>query len=123
MIRGVVTPQREAIIRIRIFGSVGQEDEVGAVLDTGFNDFLALPPALVTAMGLPFAAPLLAALADGTVVELSCYRAAVHWDGQRRDVLVVACDGRPLVGMSLLYGYDLHIEAVDGGLVTIERRD
>ena len=85
--------------------------------------FCHFPPQIVEAMGLPFAAPLLAELADGSVVELSCYRAAILWDGQRRDVIALSCDGRPLAGMSLLYRYDLHIEAVDGGLVTIVRRD
>ena len=123
MIQGIVTPQREAVIRLHIFGSASQEAEIEAILDTGFNDFLALPLAIITAMDWPFAAPLLATLADGIIVETSCYRAAVLWDGERRDILAVACDGGPLIGMSLLYSCDLHVEAVDGGLVTIQRRD
>src|SRR2546423_508349 len=123
MIRGIVTPQREAIIRLRIFGPAGLDEEVEAVVDTGFNDFLALPTGQIRAMNLPFAAPLLATLADGRVVETDCHRAAVVWDDQRREVLVVACDGGPLVGMSLPYGYNLYLEAMDGGLVTIERRN
>ena len=82
-----------------------------------------MPSAAIDSFKLPFAAPLLATLADGRVVETSSYRAIVLWDGDRRDALVVACDGGPLVGMSLLYGFDLRVEAVDGGTVTIERRN
>src|SRR3954453_12366630 len=122
MIRGIVTDQREAIIRLRILASTAQEQEIDAVVDTGFNDFLALPSDQIKTLDLPFAAPLLATLADGTVVETNSYRAAVMWDSQRRDVLVVACDGGPLVGMSMLYGCNLFLEAKDGGAVIIERQ-
>jgi hypothetical protein len=35
----------------------------------------------------------------------------VLWDGQQRYVEADAVDTTPLVGMSLLDGYDLHIQA------------
>jgi hypothetical protein len=44
----------------------------------------------------------------------------VIWDGQARTVESDAADSEPLVGMSLIYGYDLRIQAVDGGTVTLE---
>jgi clan AA aspartic protease len=122
MIRGVVTSEREAVIQIRVSGPA-EELELEAIVDTGFNDFLTLPQGLIDDLHLPFAAPMLAALADGNVVETSSYRATVHWDEELREIFVVACDGGALVGMSLLYGHDLHIEAVDGGLVTTKRRN
>jgi predicted aspartyl protease len=121
MISGIVTPQREPVIRLRIFGPAAEE-EFETVIDTGFNDFLALPGTIIESLALSFEAPLLATLADGRVIETKSYRAAVWWDGVRREVLAVACDGGPLAGMSLLYGCDLHVEAVDGGTVRIERR-
>lgn len=37
MIRGVITPDREAIIRIGVRGSGGQKAQMDAVIDTGFN--------------------------------------------------------------------------------------
>jgi hypothetical protein len=43
------------------------------------------------------------------------------WDGHPRTILVEAADTDPLIGMSLLYGYDLHIQAIDGGNVTLQR--
>lgn len=120
MIQGVVTPDREAVIRLVVRGSQGQEHEVEAVIDTGFNDYLTLPPDLVTALGLPFAAPTQATLADGSVAQMNYHRATVVWDGAPRSALVLACEGGALVGMSLLYGYDLYVQAVDGGIVTIK---
>lgn len=42
------------------------------------------------------------------------------WDGQFRSLSVNAAETDPLVRMSLLYGHDLRIQAVEGGTVTIE---
>ena len=120
MIQGIVTPEREAVIRLMVRGPQGQEQELEAVLDTGFNDWLTLPPELVAALGLPFAAPARATLADGSEVEMNYHRAAVIWDGALRSGLVLACEGGSLVGMSLLYGHEMYVNIVDGGLVTIK---
>jgi len=49
MIRGVVTSQREAVIQLSVAG-LDLEEVVEAVIDTGFNDFLSLPPALIEAL-------------------------------------------------------------------------
>jgi hypothetical protein len=35
-------------------------------------------------------------------------------------VLVLAADGGPLVGLSLLYGHRVTLDVVDGGRVSIE---
>ena len=42
------------------------------------------------------------------------------WDGQEQIIDVAASDADPLVGMALLYGFKLQIEAIEGGRVTIE---
>lgn len=42
------------------------------------------------------------------------------WDGQFRSLSVNAAETDPLERMSLLYGHDLRIQAVEGGTVTIE---
>jgi len=44
----------------------------------------------------------------------------VLWDGQHRYVEADAVDTMPLVGMSLLEGYDLHIQVAEGGRVVIQ---
>ncbi|MEX2140717.1 MAG: hypothetical protein WD894_15755 [Pirellulales bacterium] len=56
MIRGVVTPEREAVVSLDLHGPDDNDEQVDAVIDTGFNDFLTLPPQLVSALNLPFAA-------------------------------------------------------------------
>lgn len=51
---------------------------------------------------------------------LNVYLAKVLWHGREREVLALEADGRPLVGMSLLYGNRVVLAVVDGGDVTID---
>ena len=51
----------------------------------------------------------------------SMYEASVLWDGKLRRVLVQAVNTTPLVGMGMLEGYELRIEAVAGGGVVITK--
>ncbi len=48
------------------------------------------------------------------------YKATVIWNGQERIIDVAASEADPLLGMSLLYGFKLQIEAIEGGVVAIE---
>ncbi|MBI3910690.1 MAG: clan AA aspartic protease [Armatimonadetes bacterium] len=88
MISGQVTPAREAVTRLLLRGTAGREEEIQAVIDTGFNGALTLPPALVAALGLPPRGHRQVALADGSHVLLSAYRTIVIWDGTPRAVAV-----------------------------------
>ena len=59
MITGVVTTDREAIIQLEVHGPALQIEVVDAIIDTGFDGWLSLPPALIGQLGLtPVAAPL-----------------------------------------------------------------
>ena len=49
------------------------------------------------------------------------YAGTVIWDGQPCQVEVDAADTDPILGMSLLYGFELNVQTIDGGLVTIQR--
>jgi predicted aspartyl protease len=53
------------------------------------------------------------------MTSVAVYRATIIWDGQRRDVLVGAADGNPLIGMMLLDGFELRIQVKDSGSITI----
>ena len=55
-----------------------------AVVDTGFNGFLILPPDVVAELGLPFVSIGRATLDDGTEIVYDIYGVAVRWDGQSR---------------------------------------
>ena len=50
MIEGFVNANLEAVVNVPIRGPAGQTREVEAVIDTGFNGFLTLPPSLVVEM-------------------------------------------------------------------------
>ena len=118
---GIVTPYHEAIIQVPIQAVDTQEQQVEFILDTGFSGSLTLPQSIITALGLPFRSRGSAILADGSKAEFDIYAATVIWDGEQRRVLVEAADTDPLVGMGLLYGFNINIQAIDGGSVKIER--
>jgi len=119
MITGMVNANREAIIRLLAVGLQGHQQDIEAIIDTGFTGFLTLPPALVTALGLSWLCRQPGMLADGRVEYFDVYVATVIWDGQPRTVEVEAADTDPLVGMSLLDHHALRIDILDGGVVTI----
>lgn len=48
------------------------------------------------------------------------YTATVIWDGKLKTIDVAASETEPLIGMSLLYGFKLEIEAVENGTVSIK---
>ena len=90
------------------------------MIDTGFDGTLTLPSADIIALGLPWRRRGRALLADGTESVFDIYEATVMWDGILRRVAVDAADIASLIGMRLLDGYELTIQAVVGGQVTIK---
>jgi clan AA aspartic protease len=120
MMFGVVNNNCEAIIKVAV-GRIGSPKiTIDAVIDTGFTSFLSLPLSIITDLDLPWHYRDVGTLGDGSEVVFEIYKAAVIWDGQNQIVDVAASDTDPLVGMSLLYGFKLQIEAIEGGAVTIE---
>lgn len=117
---GTVSPDGEPRLGMKVYGPTGTEVHVEAVVDTGFTGYLTLSPADITSLALIFHGRAQAMLADGTVVTLRKYEARVDWHGQRRDVLVLAADGGPLLGTALVHGSRLTIEMIDGGDVMIQ---
>ena len=67
MITGIVNANREATIHLTVQGPGGQEQETEAVIDTGFNGSLTLPPAFITVLGLTWLTQGRAMLGDGRV--------------------------------------------------------
>jgi clan AA aspartic protease len=120
MILGVVNIRREATIRLPVRDTTGREHEIEAILDTGFNGSLTLPPAIVNTLGLPWRTRSLVMLANGAEELCDIYAATVIWEGRLRDILVEEAETDPLVGMALLYGHDVRMQVVEGGNVVIE---
>jgi clan AA aspartic protease len=90
------------------------------VIDTGFDGTLILPPALIATLGLVWRRRGRALLADGSESLFDSYEAIVVWDGEPRRIAVDEADIDPLVGMSLLHGYELTVQAIEGGTVIIQ---
>jgi clan AA aspartic protease len=80
MISGVVNGNLEATIRLLIRGPGGPEQEIEAVIDTGFNGFLTLSPALVRRLGLPHLGQSRVLLANGREELLDLYEVTLLWD-------------------------------------------
>ncbi len=92
-----------------------------ALLDTGHNGALMLPPEQVGTLGLRFIRTDTANVADGRRVPVPVYAARVVWDGMERATSVIAAGSQPILGMSLTLGHKITVEMVDGGAVAVER--
>ena len=79
-------------IPLTVRGPAGQEREVEAVIDTGFDGTLSLPLADIIALGLPWRRRGRALLADGTDSVFDIYEATVVWDGMPPRVAIDAAD-------------------------------
>ncbi|MGG6270050.1 clan AA aspartic protease [Leptolyngbya sp. AN03gr2] len=120
MMQGVVNLSCEATISLVIRNANRQTQLINAVIDTGYTGFLSLPREIIVALDLPWTGIDRGTLGDGSEVTFEVYVATIIWDGQYRNIPVNEAETDPLVGMSLLYGYDLFIRAVEGGNVTIK---
>ena len=123
MIEGAVNANLEAVVTLPLQDSSGQTREVEAVVDTGFNGYLTLPPMLMEDLDLPVVGDSEATLADGSQAAFDVYGVTVLWDGQPMYVETGAVGGDPLVGMALLYRHNLNIDVEDGGRVVIQARE
>ena len=117
---GFVNQSCEAIISVAVGDSNAPKQMVDSVIDTGFTGFLSLPLSIITTLGLPWHFRDVGTLGDGSEVIFAMYRTTVIWDGHLQVIDVAASEADPLVGMSLLYGFKLQIEAVEEGTVVIE---
>jgi clan AA aspartic protease len=105
-----------------VFRLAGQPDlQIEFVVDTGFDGLLALPPAAIAALGLPFWYVLTANFANDRDEQVAVHRATILWDGAEQEVQVLATGRRPLLGTLLMDGCDLHIRFADQGAVTLQR--
>lgn len=117
---GRVNQNCEATIRFVVSNENEQRQVVDAVIDTGFTGFLTLPVAVIESLGLRLYSREEGTLGDGSTCIFDVYTGLVIWDGEYRYIDVNAAETDPLVGMSLLYGYRMQLDAIEGGIVTIQ---
>ncbi len=118
-IYGTLSDRLEPLISLTLHGFQGQEVVIEAVVDTGFNDFLALSRALVTELGLEPVGTLSVELADGSLQDTNYYPLRVDWMGEQRYIMAQEGEGAPLVGMMLLLDCELRIAVTHAGEVSI----
>lgn len=119
MIEGKVNADYEAVIALALQSQAGQARELEVVIDTGYNGFLSLPPAVIAELEFPLVGPSQATLANGAVETFNVHDATVVWDGRPRDIEVDAVGPVPLAGMQLLGGHELSVQIRTGGRVLI----
>jgi clan AA aspartic protease len=119
MMQGKVNQNCEAILPV-VLRNVDIMQSVDAVIDTGFSGFLTLPSGIIAALDLTWKGRDVATLGDGTSCIFEVYIATVIWDGEYRVIDINESETVPLIGMRLLRGYDLRIQTIEGGTVTIE---
>lgn len=122
MIQGRVNTFKQAIVALTLHYSRGRSEDVAAIIDTGFDGFITLSPDVIARLRPPLMETRPYELGDGSTVDFDVYFVRVTWDGQNRDVEALVTNGGALIGMSLLTGYMLFIDAIDGGEVRIELR-
>jgi clan AA aspartic protease len=120
MIIGNVNTNREAVITLTVLGTNQQRQEIKAVVDTGYTGFLTLPSSVIATLELTWYMQQECIIGDGSTSMFNLYEASAIWDGQIRTIEINESETSPLVGMSLIEGYELNIQALAGGSVTIK---
>jgi clan AA aspartic protease len=89
VISGIVT-DRYATVSLTFLLVNGSTFPIEFVIDTGFTDYLCLPPEAVNLLRLSFLYNLPVNLADNSTVSVAVHQATVFWDSVERDIRVLA---------------------------------
>ena len=120
MIIGRVTPQLTALVDIEVEGHGGVFHSHEVILDTGFNGELALSAEAIRELDLTYNGHTFGFLADGSEAGVDYYDGVVLWHGRRLEVEILETAGESLLGMALLLGSRISIDALVNGEVIIE---
>ena len=120
MIIGTVDVGLNAIVSIAVVGRNGQRQTVEAVIDTGFNGYLTLPYRMVSLLDFLWVRSQPVILGDGNPRLCDVYDGEIVWNNQLRSIEIEAAETQPLIGMALMHSYDLRIEVVEGGAVSLK---
>ncbi len=117
---GNVNSALEAGVALVLLGDTGATEQADFIIDTGFSGGITLATDIFDRLNLQRDDDVAVTLGDGTVRALARYTARLLWHGRRREIEAVRVESDELlIGMRLLQGSSLHVEAVPGGLVAI----
>ncbi|NER33087.1 MAG: clan AA aspartic protease [Oscillatoria sp. SIO1A7] len=120
MMYGIVNQNREAMLRLVVGNANAGRQTIDAVIDTGFTGFLTLPMTVITSLDLQLYSREEGMLGNGSFYIFDVYPGFIIWDGELKRIDINAAETIPLVGMSLLYGYRMQLDAIEGGTVIIQ---
>ena len=120
MITGEVTEDLDLLVTVEVANNNGTFVPIEVVIDTGFNGDLALPRDVILALGLSYRGETTWTLATGEEAAMSNYEGVISWHGRPRDVVVIETGSEFLLGMAVLVGSKVTIDAQVGGEVVIE---
>lgn len=124
MIRGTVARNSdgglEAWITVSVMDADSEPQRCEVIVDTGFTGWLTLPEADIRRLGLVKAGSQYSIIASGNEEEFDYYRTSVLWHGRLHEIEVFQSIDQPLLGMELLEGSRVSVDAWDGGDVVIQ---
>ena len=112
----------ESRVTLALMVDDGVTEGIDFVIDTGLTEEAALPQDIISRLNLPLAHDaddIELILADGTIAVARVYIASILWHDRIRRVAIASLEGIPLIGMGLMRGSNLSVDAVPGGQVTI----
>lgn len=123
MIRGRVDAHRQAWVQLEVQRSDKRFETIEAVVDTGFDGHLTLPPQVIAELGLEPDREADVTLATGSQETLNVWNGSILWHDRPHTVQVLEASGIPLLGMELMEDSQLTMQARINGDVIIERLD
>lgn len=122
VINGYIDQRGSPVIPVDLFDRQGRLHRVEAMLDTGFDDFLALPTHLVQRLGLVWINRMPMQVATSEWAQFDIYTVDVLWLGNRLPIRVLQTQSEILVGTGLLWESNLTAQFWEGGSVNVQPR-
>ena len=116
LIRGRLRP----VVQVYVEGPNFANRLCPTTVDTGFSEYLTLPGHIVDYLGLSPAGFTEARMANDQVQRFDLFHAEVIFGSRTQNILVHRTESESLVGMSLLSGSVIKIDARLGGAVELE---
>ena len=116
---GIVNSKGESILRLVVGDHETQRVVVDSVVDTGYTGSLTLPPATIVTLDLKWRGSEDVVLGVGCTQRFDVYSTRIIWNAKFRPIKANEADTDLLVGLGLLYGYQMCIQVKDGGSVKI----
>lgn len=116
LVRGRLRP----IVRVLVLGQNNASWLCRATVDTGFSEHLTLPGDVINYLGLQPAGSTLSRLANDEIQRFELYHAEIFFGGHFRNIQVHRTETESLMGMSLISGNIIKIDARVGGAVEME---